>query len=121
MELRRALKRLRAPASELDRERLREFCAKCPGTVPIAEMAPRQETTVAGEITCVSVVPHPNGAPWLEATVTDGTGLLTVRWTGRRSIAGVKPGQRLLLRGRGTPKRGGGRLVVYNPRYELLA
>jgi hypothetical protein len=119
MELRRALKRLRAPATELDQERLRDFCARCDGAVPIAELAPRTEATVAGEITCVAVIPRPDGAPWLEATVSDGTGSLTVLWTGRRRIAGIKPGQRLIVTGRGAPRGNGARLTIYNPRYEL--
>ena len=120
MELRRAWKRLRAPVRELDRERLRQFCGSCEHAVPIAEVEPRSEVTVAGEVTCVAVVPRPDGAPWLEATVNDGTGALTVLWTGRRRIAGVRPGQRMLVSGRPMPKGRGGRLLLYNPRYELL-
>ncbi|MDQ3573674.1 MAG: OB-fold nucleic acid binding domain-containing protein [Actinomycetota bacterium] len=121
MELNRALKRLRAPTKQLDRERLRSFCANCPGSVPIAEVEPRAEATVVGEITCVAVVPRPDGSPWLEVTVNDGTGSLRVLWTGRRRIAAIKPGQRLMLSGRCTPKGAKGRLTLYNPKYELLA
>ena len=120
MELRRAWKRLRAPTRELDRERLRQFCDTCEDAVPIAEAEPRAEMTVVGEITCVAVVPRPEGAPWLEVTVNDGTGSLTALWTGRRRIAGIKPGQRIRLSGRAAPRGRGGRLLVYNPRYELL-
>ncbi len=121
MELKKALKRLRAPTADLDRERLRTFCATCGDAVPIAELAPRTEATVAGEITCVAVVPHRGGAPWLEATVSDGTGCVTALWTGRRRIAGIKSGQRLMVTGRGTRRGSSGRLVIYNPKYELLA
>lgn len=121
MELNKALKRLRAPAKELDREDLRRFCAECPGTVAIADVEPRSEVTVAGQITCVTLVPRPEGSPWLEATVNDGTGFLQVLWTGRRKIAGIKPGQRLMLSGRCMPKGARGHPMVYNPKYELLA
>ena len=121
MALKRALQRLRAPVRELDAERLRTFCAACPGATPIAELRPRQEATVAGEISYMSIVPRPDGSPWLEATITDGTGSLVALWTGRRRIAGIKPGQRLMVTGRGCPQGRGGRLVIYNPLYELLA
>ena len=115
------LKRLRAPTKELDRERLRDFCANCPGTERIAEVKPRAEAIVAGEITSVAMVPRPDGSPWLEVTVNDGTGALRVLWTGRRRIAGIKPGQRIKVSGRCTPGRSTGRLLLYNPKYELLA
>ena len=121
MELTKVFKRLRAPPAELDRERLRTFCASCEDAVPIAELAPRTQATVVGEITCVRVVPRSGGAPWLEAIVSDGTGTITALWTGRRRMAGIKPGQRLMLSGRGTRRGSGGRLVIYNPKYELLA
>lgn len=121
MELKKGLQRLRAPTVERDRERLRHFCASCPGTMPISEVAPRAEATVVGEITCVAVVPHRGGAPWLEATVSDGTDSVTALWTGRRRIAGIRPGQRLMLSGRGTPRGSEHRLLFYNPKYELLA
>jgi hypothetical protein len=120
MELNR-LKRLRASIKELDREQLRRFCADCPGAQPISDVKPRVESTVAGEITGVAVVPRPDGSPWLEVTVSDGTGTLQVLWTGRRKIAGIRPGQRLMVSGRCSPKAGTDRMLVYNPRYELLA
>jgi hypothetical protein len=43
-----------------------------------------------------------------------------VMWTGRRRIAGVGAGKRLMVSGRGAPKGKGGRLLITNPRYELL-
>ena len=121
MELRKALRRFRAPTSDLDRERLRRFCDSCTGTTPIAELKPRTEATAVGQIICVAMVPRPDGAPWLEVTVSDGTGSLTALWAGRRRIAGIKPGQRIMLSGRGIQKGPGGRLLIYNPKYELLA
>ena len=116
---RKLLQRLTTTDAELDRERLRVFCKDLPGVTPIGEAAPRQEVTVAGEISSIRVVPRA-GSPSIEATVSDGTGSMVVVWTGRRSIPGVAPGRRLVLSGRGAPQGAGGRLMVLNPRYELL-
>jgi len=121
MALKNALKRLTTPVAELDRDRLREFCSRVEGVTCIADCAPRTEVTVAGEITNVRIVPRPDGSPWLEATVKDGTGSIVVMWTGRTHIAGVSVGRRLRITGRGAPKGRNGRLMVLNPLYELLA
>ena len=87
--------------------------------VAIAQVIARRRATVVGEIASARVVVK-SGAPWLEAEVSDGTGTLVVTWTGRREIAGVRPGQRILVTGRGALVKGDARLVVYNPLYELL-
>jgi RecG-like helicase len=116
---RKLLQRLTVSDADLDRERLRQFCRDVPGVTPIGEAQPRQEVTVAGEITSLRIVPRA-GTPSLEATVNDGTGSLVVVWTGRRNIPGVAPGKRLVLSGRGAPQGSANRLTVFNPRYELL-
>lgn len=120
MALRKVFHKLTTSVSDLDKESLREFCTRIPDVVPIGAAQPRQEIKVAGEVSFVRIVPRPNGSPWLEATVTDGTGSLVVMWTGRRRIAGIKGGRRLVVEGRGSPTGPGGRLLIYNPRYELL-
>lgn len=119
MAFRKLLQRLKTTDAQLDRERLRVFCKDVPGVVPIGEAEPRKEFTAAGEISSLRIVPRA-GSPSLEATVSDGTGSLVVVWTGRRSIPGVTPGKRLVVSGRGAPHGAGGRLMVLNPRYELL-
>ena len=119
MAFRKLLQRLTTSDAELDRERLRQFCKDVPGVTPIGDAQPRQEITVAGEITSMRIVPRA-GTPSLEATINDGSGSLVVVWTGRRNIPGVSPGQRLVLSGRGAPQGTAGRLMVLNPRYELL-
>jgi len=116
---RKLFQRLKTTDAELDRERLRVFCKDVPGVGPIGETEPRKEFTVAGEISSLRIVPRA-GSPSLEATVSDGTGSLVVVWTGRRHIPGVTPGKRLVVSGRGAPHGAGGRLMVLNPRYELL-
>lgn len=119
MAFRKLLQRLTTSDADLDRERLRQFCKDVPGVTAIGDAKPREEVTVAGEITSLRIVPRA-GTPSLEATVNDGTGSLVIVWTGRRNIPGVAPGKRLVLSGRGAPQGSAGRLTVFNPRYELL-
>ena len=119
MAFKKLIQRIKTSDADLDRERLRQFCQDVPGVTPIGEAQPRQEVTVAGEITSLRIVPRA-GTPSLEATINDGTGSLVVVWTGRRNIPGVSPGKRLVLSGRGAPQGAGHRLTVFNPRYELL-
>lgn len=120
MALKKLLHRLTTPVEVLDEESLRDFCSRKTGVVRIAELQPRDEGTVVGEITSIRILPRPNASPSLEATITDGSGHLIARWTGRRRIAGINPGQRLVISGRGSATGPGGRLVIYNPAYELL-
>jgi len=119
MAFRKLFQRLTTSDADLDRERLRQFCCDLPGVTPIVEAQPRQEFTVAGEISSLRIVPRA-GTPALEVTVKDGSGSMVVVWTGRRNIPGVAPGKRLVLSGRGTPQGPNRRLTVLNPRYELL-
>ena len=119
MALKNFLHKLTASVEELDEEQLRDFCTNQPGVVSIRDVVPRQPSTVVGEIASVRIV-NKAGAPWLEVTISDGTGKLVAMWTGRRKIAGIKPGQRLVLSGRASPSGDGGRLLVLNPLYELL-
>lgn len=121
MALKDAFKRFTTPVSELDRDRLREFCAQFDDATCIGDAKPREEVTLVGEITSVRIVPRPDGSSWLEATVKDGTGSMVAMWTGRTRIAGIRAGRRLMVTGRGAPKGKGGRLVITNPHYELLA
>jgi len=114
------LKKAITSQDAVDREKLLEFCARSGVTTTIGAMEPRREATVAGQIASLRIVPSSHGSPWLEATVQDGTGSLVVLWTGRRRIAGVRPGARLILSGRPTPAGRTGRPTLYNPVYELL-
>ncbi len=120
MALKKFLHKLTARVEELDEEQLREFCASRAGVVAIRDVEPRCAATVVGEITSVRIVRRSGGVPWLEVTISDGTGKLVAMWTGRRRIAGIKPGQRVVISGRPSPSGPGGRLLLFNPRYELL-
>jgi len=119
MALKKLFKNLTTPVTKLDTERLRKFCESRRGVVSIAELPPRIEGTVVGEILSMRIVPRA-GSPSLEATITDGTGSIVVVWTGRRKIAGVAPGKRLVVSGRGAATGPKGRLLMFNPIYELL-
>ena len=79
----------------------------------------RRRASLVGEITALRIVPRA-GTASVEATISDGSGALVAVWTGRRRIAGVVPGRRLMINGRGAPTGSRGRLLFYNPRYELL-
>ena len=120
MRVKDLFKKVTTSQDEVDREKLLEFCGRCGVTTTIGDMEPRQEATVAGQIASLRIVPSSTGSPWLEATVQDGTGTLVVLWTGRRRIAGVRPGAKLVVRGRPTPAGRTGRPTLYNPVYELL-
>ena len=120
MALKRFLSKLTTSPAEQARADLQEFCAAQPVTTSIADLEPRQQATVAGEVTSLRIVPAKDGSPWLEASVADGTGTLVVLWTGRRRIAGVRPGTRLVVSGRAAPSSRTGRPTLYNPVYTLL-
>lgn len=120
MALKDKLKRLTATPAQLDSQRLRDFCAAFPDVKAIADLEPREHGTVVGEVQSWRIVPKPDGSPWLEVTMSDGTGTVVVMWTGRKKIAGVHEGRRLLVSGRGSPSGRTNRLMIMNPRYELL-
>ncbi|WP_316667460.1 OB-fold nucleic acid binding domain-containing protein [uncultured Propionibacterium sp.] len=88
------------------------------GPVPIAGAPVREHLTVQGRVAVLTVNPSSKHR-WLEADLTDGTGTVTLIWMGRHQIAGVTPGRG--LRVTGLISEHGGRRVMFNPRYELLA
>jgi hypothetical protein len=120
MALRKLVQKFGAKSvADEDLARLKTFCSGRADTTPISEVEPRSEAVVVGEISALRIVPRA-GSPSLEAVITDGTGTLVAVWTGRRRIAGVAPGKRLVVSGRGAPTGPSGRLEILNPRYELL-
>src|SRR5262249_48387761 len=119
MALKKVFRRFTAPIDELDDERLRTFCSAIPDVTPMGALEPRVESKSVGQIVSLRIVPRA-GSPSLEATISDGTGSVVAPWTGRRRIAGVAPGKRIIVVGRGAPTGPMGRLMLFNPRYELL-
>jgi len=90
MALRDRLKKFTATPAELDQAKLKDFCANFPEARPIADLAPRERGTVVA------------------------------MWTGRKRIAGIHEGRRLMITGRGHATGRTGRLRLMNPRYQLL-
>jgi hypothetical protein len=103
------------PVETLDREKLDQFrsAQEC---APIDELQDRQRVHVAGEVKSVRIVPRA-GADALEVQVSDGHGTVTAVFLGRRKVAGLSPGRRLVLEG--LTVRDGRRRLLYNPVYEL--
>jgi amino acid transporter len=87
------------------------------GTTPIAALHPRQRARVAGRIWSLTVQPW-GDVPTLEVQLTDDHGRLTVAFLGRRQIAGLVPGSRIVVDGTVTDRRG--QLVMINPDYEFI-
>ena len=109
--------RLTKPVEEHDREKLVEFCSKLEGVQSCDQLEPRKVARVVGEVSSVRIVPRA-GAPSLEVAVTDGRGMVTAVFFGRKKIAGLMPGRRVVLQGMVAPLNN--RTFMYNPVYELL-
>lgn len=85
--------------------------------VRVADAPDRASVTLRGRLRTVTLRPR-GGVPALEAELSDGSGVITVVWLGRRRIAGINPGRSLQVQGRiGVHD---GVRIMYNPRYELI-
>jgi RecG-like helicase len=115
--LKNLVSKLTKPVEESDREKLVEFCSQLEGCGAIDEIQPRTVARCVGEISSVRIVPRA-GAPSLEVALTDGRGTLTAVFFGRKKIAGLSPGRRLVVEGMAAPLHN--RMFMYNPVYELL-
>ena len=116
--LKKFVSRLTRPVEDLDREKLVEFCSALEGCHHTDELQPRTFARVVGEVLTVRIVPRA-GAPSLEVGVSDGRGQVTAVFFGRKKLAGLSPGRKLVLEGIVAPH--GNRPYMYNPVYELLA
>jgi RecG-like helicase len=117
MALRKMVERFTKPVEDQDREKLMEFCEAQQGA-HTDELQPRCFNRVVGEVTSVRVVPRA-GAPCLEVTVNDGHGQVTAVFFGRKKLAGLNPGRRLVVEG--VVASAHQRYFLFNPVYELLA
>ena len=115
MALRKFVDRITKPTDQIDREHLAEWSTSC-GLVGLDEIAMRQPVRVAGEVRSIRIVPRA-GADALEATISDGRGVLTAVFLGRRKILGISPGRRVFFEGVVTSD--GTAKVMYNPLYEF--
>ena len=117
MGVKNLVNRLTKPVEEADREKLVEFCSQLGGCQPCDQLEPRKVAKVVGEVSSVRIVPRA-GAPSLEVGVTDGRGMVTAVFFGRKKIAGLNPGRRVVIEGMVAPLNN--RVFMYNPVYELL-
>jgi RecG-like helicase len=110
------LHRLTASASRLDAEELREEVEQR-ACVPLHDLRPGSYVQLVGRLRAVVYTPSET-VPTLEAELFDGSDSMDLVWLGRRRIAGLEPGRRVVARGRVGDHNG--RKAIYNPWYELL-
>ncbi len=115
--LRRFLNRLTESDEERLAEELRAWAATVPGTVRIGDAPHRERVRLAGMVRRITVRPV-EGFEALEAVLSDGTGEVSARWLGRRTIPGLVLGSR--LRVEGVLGREQGVLKIVNPTYEFV-
>lgn len=77
---------------------------------------PRARAKVSGVLRAVTYRPR-DKVPVLVAELYDGSGSVDLVWLGRRDVAGIQPGRRIVASGMVCP--GPRRNTIYNPRYEL--
>ncbi|HWC38004.1 MAG TPA: amino acid permease, partial [Acidimicrobiales bacterium] len=88
------------------------------GTTAISDLEWRQPARVAGRVRSVRIQPWA-GTPALECSLVDASGeVLTIVFLGRREVAGIRTGTKLVVDGVVGSHRG--RLAMLNPMYELL-
>lgn len=76
----------------------------------------RTRAQVSGVLRSVTYRPQ-DRVPALLAEVYDGSGSVDLMWLGRRDVAGIQPGRRIVATGMICP--GKRRNTIYNPRYSL--
>ncbi len=106
--------------NQTDEERLaeevRSWAETIPGTVRIADAPVRTRSKLAGIVRRITILPV-EGLEALEIVLWDGTGEITAVWLGRRSIAGLALGSRLIVEGVIGVERSERRIV--NPTFEF--
>jgi hypothetical protein len=117
MALKKMVDRLTKPVEDQDRDDLTRYCDRL-GVTAMDELTDRSQVRVGGEVRAVRIVPRA-GAAALEVTVTDGRDSVTGVFLGRRKIAGLSPGRRVVFEGVLCPEDG--RHVLFNPVYKLLS
>jgi hypothetical protein len=114
---RRFLQRLGQSDEERLNQELQAFCETVPGSVRIAEAPLRKRVKLAGMVRRITVRPI-EGFETLGVVLADGTGEVSVRWMGRRSVNGLVLGSRLQVEGVLGHERG--ELVMVNPTFEFV-
>src|ERR1700710_1512718 len=109
------LRRLTADDKTLDAESLQNDVALC-AAMSCRTLARGQLAVVTGRLRSVSYTPRET-VPTITAELFDGSASIELVWLGRRRIAGLEPGRRILVEGRVGVHDGN--LAIYNPRYTL--
>jgi hypothetical protein len=107
--------RLTASAHQLDAVELQSEVERMSCT-KLEKVHPGEVVLTGGRLRAVVYTPSEN-VPTLEAELFDGSGSIVLVWLGRRRIAGLEPGRRIIARGRVGEYQG--RPAIYNPWYEL--
>ncbi|CAN5791940.1 hypothetical protein BH18ACT15_BH18ACT15_11090 [soil metagenome] len=115
--LRPLLDKLTRPPEDIRDEHLRAWVEAMPGVTPIGDLAKRRRFKAAGVIQTIRIDPR-EGSGSIEATISDGTGDMIVKWLGRQTMSGIRLGAGLIVEG---IVGGGedGRPLVLNPEYQL--
>ncbi|MFF0814012.1 OB-fold nucleic acid binding domain-containing protein [Rhodococcus sp. NPDC003318] len=113
---RRLTRQLTEDIDQLDAEDLAES-SQASGAQRACDCHRGEEVTMQGRLRSVESCPKSSNAT-VQAEFFDGTDPVTLVWIGRRRIAGIEPGTKLMVRGRLGDKNG--QKVIYNPYYELL-
>jgi RecJ-like exonuclease len=109
------LHRLTASTHHLDAAELRSEVERL-SCKPLGELRRGTCATVTGRLRSVVYTPAET-VQTLQAELFDGTAAIDLVWLGRRRIAGIEPGRRIMASGRVGVHDG--RLAIYNPWYEL--
>ena len=88
------------------------------GAISIGDLRPRQRARVAGRIRTVRVQPRA-GVSSLECIIADGTGQLMAVFQGRRHVAGIEPGARVVVEGMVAMR--GRNVGMVNPLYWVIS
>lgn len=99
-------------AAEELREEIEEF-----GADAIAELESGQATTLTGTVQALVFRPE-EALPVFELELFDGTGIVVIKFLGRRRIPGINTGTTLAVTGRIV--RCDGVMTMFNPDYRLL-
>jgi RecG-like helicase len=103
-------------SADIEAEELRNE-AELFGADPISDLVSGQVTTLTGKVHSLIFRPE-TSVPVLEAELFDGSGIVLIKFMGRRRIRGINPGTNLAVTGRIV--RCDGVMTMFNPEYKLL-
>jgi len=116
MGLKDMMKAANKSIRELDAERLVDKFSDSHLT-PLGEVTVRTKVKVCGEVKRMTMKPR-SGIPSMEIVINDGTGQVTVIFSGRHHIAGIEHGGCIAVEGVAYRERNS--MVFLNPAYTLL-